>query len=76
MGNVSFGKSVLKETERMFTIGAFAIIVNTQQHVLLCHRRDMDQWNLPGGGVMHGETPWQAVIREVQEEGDMQLLTK
>ncbi len=52
----------------MFTIGAFAIIVNTQQHVLLCHRRDMDRWNLPGGGVMHGETPWQAVIREVQEE--------
>jgi hypothetical protein len=48
------GKSVLKEAERMFTVGAFAIIVNTQQHVLLCHRRDMDRWNLPGGGVMHG----------------------
>lgn len=52
----------------MFTVGAFAIILDAQQRVLLCHRRDMDRWNLPGGGVMSGETPWQAVIREVQEE--------
>jgi len=35
---------------------------------LLCHRTDRDFWNLPGGGVEHGETPWQAVIREVKEE--------
>lgn len=52
----------------MFTVGAFAIIFDAQHRVLLCHRRDMDRWNLPGGGVMSGETPWQAVIREVQEE--------
>ncbi len=52
----------------MFTIGAFAIILDEQQRVLLCHRRDIDRWNLPGGGIMHGETPWQAVIREVKEE--------
>ncbi len=52
----------------MFTIGAFAIILDEQQRVLLCHRRDIDRWNLPGGGVMHGETPWQGVIREVKEE--------
>ncbi len=41
----------------MFTIGAFAIILDSQQRVLLCHRRDIDQWNLPGGGVMSGEAP-------------------
>ncbi|MHB8600572.1 MAG: NUDIX hydrolase [Ktedonobacteraceae bacterium] len=52
----------------MFTIGAFAIIFDKQQRVLLCHRRDIDRWNLPGGGVMHGETPWQGVVREVWEE--------
>lgn len=52
----------------MFTTGAFAIIFDEQQRVLLCHRCDIDRWNLPGGGIMHGETPWQGVMREVKEE--------
>jgi 8-oxo-dGTP pyrophosphatase MutT (NUDIX family) len=34
----------------------------------LCHRRDLDLWNLPGGGVQSGELPTEAVIRETQEE--------
>jgi 8-oxo-dGTP pyrophosphatase MutT (NUDIX family) len=34
----------------------------------LCHRRDHDLWNLPGGGVETGESPWEGVIREVREE--------
>ena len=58
----------------MFTIGAFAIILDEHQHVLLCHRRDIDRWNLPGGGVMHGETPWQGVVREVQEETGLHVV--
>jgi 8-oxo-dGTP diphosphatase len=52
----------------MWTLGAFAIIFDAQSRVLLCHRRDMDAWNLPGGGVERGELPTEAVLREVQEE--------
>ncbi len=48
--------------------GVFAVIVDAHDRVLLCHRRDLDLWNLPGGGVEDGETPWDAVIREVHEE--------
>jgi ADP-ribose pyrophosphatase YjhB (NUDIX family) len=51
-----------------FNIGAFAIIFDDQRRVLLCHRRDYDLWDLPGGGVDVHEAPWDAVIREVQEE--------
>jgi 8-oxo-dGTP diphosphatase len=51
-----------------FTLGAFAIIFDTQKRVLLCHRRDFDLWNLPGGGVENLEAPWKAVVREVKEE--------
>ncbi len=51
-----------------FTLGAFAVITNERGEVLLCHRRDMDWWNLPGGGVESGERPDEAVIREVREE--------
>ncbi len=52
----------------MASLWAFAIIVNENQQVLLCHRNDYDLWNLPGGGVEIWESPWEAVIREVKEE--------
>jgi ADP-ribose pyrophosphatase YjhB (NUDIX family) len=57
----------------MFTIGAFAIIFDEQGRVLLCHRRDLDVWNLPGGGVESGEMPTDAVIREVMEETSLEV---
>jgi len=52
----------------MFTIGVFGIIIDNEERVLLCHRRDYDLWNLPGGGVGEGESPWDALVREIKEE--------
>jgi ADP-ribose pyrophosphatase YjhB (NUDIX family) len=49
-------------------LGAFAVIFDEQDRVLLCHRRDIDAWNLPGGLVADGESPWDAALREVREE--------
>ncbi len=51
-----------------FTIGVFGIIFDDKKRVLLCHRRDYDLWNLPGGGLESYETPWGGLIREVKEE--------
>jgi 8-oxo-dGTP pyrophosphatase MutT (NUDIX family) len=51
----------------MFSIGAFAVIFDDQKRVLLCHRRDMDAWNLPGGGIDSGELPTEAIVRETRE---------
>lgn len=61
-------RSFLKGIRGIFEISAFGIIVDEQRQVLLCHRTDVDLWNLPGGGVEKGETPRQAVMREVKEE--------
>ena len=58
----------------MWNLGAFAIIFDEQGGVLLCHRRDMDAWNLPGGGVERGELPTEAVLREVQEETGLEVV--
>ncbi len=55
-----------------FTIGAFATIWDEAGRVLLLHRTDMDAWNLPGGRVEAGESPWEACLREVQEETGLQ----
>ena len=52
----------------MFRIGVFGIITDEADRVLLCHRRDFDLWNLPGGGVEEGESPWDALVREIEEE--------
>lgn len=44
------------------------MIFDERNRVLLCHRRDMNLWNLPGGKINVGEIPTEAVIREVKEE--------
>ena len=51
-----------------FTIGVFGIIFDEQGRVLLCHRRDHDLWNLPGGALEAGESPLDGLKREVKEE--------
>jgi len=57
----------------MYSIGAFGIIFDEQGRVLLCHRRDIDIWNLPGGGMESGELPIDAVIREIREETGLEV---
>lgn len=51
------------------TLGAFTIILDqSTDKFLLCHRRDKDLWNLPGGRVESGEAPWEGALREIKEE--------
>jgi ADP-ribose pyrophosphatase YjhB (NUDIX family) len=50
-----------------FRIGVFGVIIE-DGNVLLGLRRDVDWWNLPGGGMELGETVDEALRREVLEE--------
>ncbi|MFI0409617.1 NUDIX hydrolase [Actinomadura sp. 3N508] len=43
------------------------------QHLLLAFDRHRDQWELPGGLLAPGETPWQAAVRELHEESGLHL---
>ena len=47
---------------------AVSALIFKDGHVLLAHRRDIDWWNLPGGGMEVGETVDEALRREVFEE--------
>src|SRR6266568_7173050 len=55
-----------------FRIAASALIFDGER-VLLAHRRDIDWWNLPGGGMEVGETVDEAVCREVREETGLEV---
>jgi 8-oxo-dGTP diphosphatase len=55
------------------TTGAFTVIFDRERQVLLCHRRDFDVWNLPGGGVEEDEAPWDAAVREAREEVGVEI---
>lgn len=54
--------------QQEFKIGVFGIVTNTEKEILLCLRNDYNIWNLPGGKLEKGESPWQGVIREIKEE--------
>ncbi len=57
----------------IFRIGLFALIFDHEERVLLGHRRDIDWWNLPGGGMEAGETVDEALRREVHEETGLEV---
>jgi 8-oxo-dGTP diphosphatase len=49
--------------------GSLAVVFNeNRDEVLVTKRRDVPIWVLPGGGINQGESPENAVIREVFEE--------
>jgi ADP-ribose pyrophosphatase YjhB (NUDIX family) len=51
-----------------FKVGAFTVIRNEDGAVLWVKRGDVDFWNLPGGGGLENEAPWQTAVRETREE--------
>jgi len=52
---------------------AFAIILHSR-HILLVKARDKNNWQLPGGRIEPGESPVDAVVREVKEETGLRAL--
>jgi ADP-ribose pyrophosphatase YjhB (NUDIX family) len=60
---------------RPMTLGVRAIVHDRNEHkVFLIRHTYVPGWHLPGGGVEKNETAVQALIRELAEEANLQLL--
>ncbi|WP_298334209.1 NUDIX domain-containing protein [Ferrimicrobium sp.] len=52
---------------------AVALVERHSGELLLVRQADMADWSLPGGAIELGETPTQAVVREVAEETGLDI---
>ena len=58
---------------RGLTIGVRAVVVDDSGRVFLIKHSYIAGWHLPGGGVEVGETLTSALVRELREEGNIEL---
>lgn len=54
-----------------------AVIVNAEKKILITQRSSKQlysgYWEFPGGKIENQETPWQALVREVKEEVNLDV---
>jgi len=76
MANTVHGAIIYSDTSEqdnfLFRVSLKAVIFNAEGHVLVVKEHGRDWWDIPGGGLEHGETIKSALARELYEEVSLQ----
>ena len=62
--------------EKVILVFAGGYVFDERGRVLLQKRGDSENWGFPGGAIELGETPENAVIRELKEETGLDVVVK
>lgn len=76
IGYPVFARLCMGELKHKFVLlqdGAAAIILNSQNQILLQRRSDSGKWGLPGGCQELGERFQDTIIREIKEETNLDV---
>lgn len=65
---LNISRRLVQRCFNMSTVGVRALIINHNQEILLVKHTYLPGWHLPGGGLDAGETPKDAILREIREE--------
>ena len=57
-----------RHTDYLFRISLKAVVINDEGKILIVKETGRDWWDIPGGGLDHGESIKEALIRELHEE--------
>jgi 8-oxo-dGTP pyrophosphatase MutT (NUDIX family) len=57
-----------RHADYLFRVSLKAVILNEKGQVLVVKEAGRDWWDIPGGGIDHGETIHEALTRELREE--------
>ena len=55
--------------QHRYRVGVKALILSPDgTKFLAAFKPEKRKWDLPGGGIEHGEDPHRAIVREIEEE--------
>jgi 8-oxo-dGTP pyrophosphatase MutT (NUDIX family) len=72
LGHISHDNGSKRRTDYLYRISLKCLVKNDKDEVLVVKETGRDWWDLPGGGMDHGEDLKTTLAREMKEEVNME----